>query len=217
MRKLLKIFFHYFYHELAWTYDLVAALVSVGRWGHWRKAILAHTRGPRVLEIGFGTGHLQVELSRSSFVSFGLDESRQMAQIALANMARNRLSPALSCGLAQALPFAAHSFDGAVITFPSEYIFDVRSLAELQRVMKPSGRLVVVPMAWITGKTVLDRAAKWLFRFTGQTENIAENLEDKFRLFFQQAGFQVTIVNELVENSIVMVIIAEISSDTLET
>ena len=40
MRKLLRFFFHHFYHNFAWTYDFVAALVSVGRWNEWVFAAL---------------------------------------------------------------------------------------------------------------------------------------------------------------------------------
>src|SRR3972149_5774722 len=109
MRKLLRFFFHHFYHNFAWTYDFVAALVSVGRWNEWVFAALPHLRGPRVLEIGFGPGHLQVELNRRGLHAFGLDESRQMLRHAQANLARKRLPAALSRGYAQFLPFAADS------------------------------------------------------------------------------------------------------------
>jgi hypothetical protein len=48
MREFLRFFFHHFYHGFAWTYDFVAAVVSIGRWQHWGFAALPHLRGPRV-------------------------------------------------------------------------------------------------------------------------------------------------------------------------
>ena len=42
------------------------------------------------------------------------------------------------------LPFADASFDNVVSTFPTEYIADPRALAEIARVLRPGGRLIVV-------------------------------------------------------------------------
>ncbi|HMN31690.1 MAG TPA: hypothetical protein PKE45_26310, partial [Caldilineaceae bacterium] len=57
------------YHRWAWSYDWVSRLVSFGHWADWRLAALAHlptarpaARSPRVLELGFGTGELILEL-----------------------------------------------------------------------------------------------------------------------------------------------------------
>jgi ubiquinone/menaquinone biosynthesis C-methylase UbiE len=209
MRKLLQLFFHHFYHSFAWTYDFIAAVVSVGRWKEWGFTALPYVRGPRVLEIGFGPGHLQVELSRSGFHTFGLDESRQMIQHARANLMRNRLPVALSRGYAQFLPFATDSLDSVVATFPSEYIADHLTLTEIRRVLKPSGRLVLIPMAWIWGKSLTDRAAKWLFRVTSQGEELTGNFESKIKTLFTEAGFRVEIIHTEILHSTVLIVVAE--------
>lgn len=213
MRKLLRLFFHHFYHSFAWTYDLVAAVVSVGRWQEWVFAALPQVRGPRVLEIGFGPGHLQVELNRRGFRTFGLDESRQMIRRAQANLARKQLPAALSRGYAQFLPFAADSLDSVVATFPSEYISDQVTLAEIRRALKPSGRLVLVPLAWIGGKSLTDRFAKWLFRVTGQSEEITDSLEGRIRSLLAGAGFRVEMIQTEIRHSTVLVVVAEINSE----
>src|SRR5512133_3257339 len=133
MRKILRLFFYYFYHGFSWTYDFVAAIVSVGRWKECVFASLPYIQGARVLEIGFGPGHLQVELNRRGFTTFGLDESRQMIRRTQAALARNRLPAALLRGYAQFLPIAKNSLDSVVATFPSEYISDRLTLAEIRR------------------------------------------------------------------------------------
>ncbi|MCX6066918.1 MAG: class I SAM-dependent methyltransferase, partial [Chloroflexi bacterium] len=153
MRKLLRLLFHHFYHRFAWTYDFVAAFVSVGRWKDWILTALPHIRGTRILEIGFGPGHLQVELNRQGFQALGLDESREMASRARKNLFRNGFPSALTRGYAQSLPFAANSIDSVVATFPSEYIIERRTLAEIHRILKPGGRLIIVPTAWIGGRS----------------------------------------------------------------
>jgi len=78
-------FFNLLYHPFAWTYDLVAAIVSLGRWQDWLMQAMPYLSG-RVLEIGFGPGHLQVALNEAGMQAFGLDESRQMGR-----QARRRL------------------------------------------------------------------------------------------------------------------------------
>lgn len=47
------------YNELAWAYDPVSWLVSLGQWDVWRKGALDYLTGKRILEIGFGTGELR--------------------------------------------------------------------------------------------------------------------------------------------------------------
>lgn len=44
------------YDELAWLYDPISRMLSMGRLPAWRCATLEHVKGRRVLEIGIGTG-----------------------------------------------------------------------------------------------------------------------------------------------------------------
>ena len=137
--------FHHFYREFAWSYDAVAWAVSGGLWQRWALAALPELRG-RVLELGFGPGHLQQALAAHPVVA-GLDASPQMAALAARRLRRAGYAPRLACGQAQALPFPSATFDTVVATFPAEYILDPRTHAEIRRVLAPGGRLVVVPLA----------------------------------------------------------------------
>ena len=170
MRLILFLFrfvYYLFYHQFAWTYDFISALVSLGRWQDWVSSALPYLDG-RVLELGFGPGHLQVSLNENHFQAFGLDESPQMARLASRNLRRNRFIPRLSRGYAQNLPFATGTFDSVVATFPSDFIYDPRSLQEIWRVLAPGGILVILPMAWITGTLPLERLVAWLLRVVGE-------------------------------------------------
>lgn len=209
MRKFMKFFYHHFYHRFAWTYDFVAAIVSVGRWRDWGRAALPHVRGPRVLEIGFGPGHLLVELKRMGLPVIGLDESWQMIRHARANLQRKKLPAALLRGYAQNLPFANSSLDSVLCTFPSEYIADKRTQAELLRILKPGGRLVLLPMASISSPTPPDRVAKWLFHVTGQAADLSKSREAFYGNIFIQAGFRVQVIRTELRNSAVMILLAE--------
>ncbi len=125
----MRLFFRLLYHSMSWSYDLVAAVVSLGRWKDWVKRALPLLAGPRVLELGFGPGHMQGLLLSAGLSPFGLDESRQMARQAQKRLLRQRQNPRLARGLAQHLPFASGTFNSVVATFPTLYIVDPQTLA----------------------------------------------------------------------------------------
>jgi ubiquinone/menaquinone biosynthesis C-methylase UbiE len=209
MRKFIRICFYHFYHTFAWTYDFVAMIVSVGRWQDWGRAALPYVRGPRILEIGFGPGHLQVALNQLSLHTFGLDESWQMIHLARANLRHANLPVLLTRSYAQQIPYATGCFDCILSTFPSEYIMDTRTLKELMRVLKPGGHVVVLPVAGMRGPALPDRFASWLFRITGQSAEVTSEIESHYRNTFSQAGFQVQITRTEIRQSTVMIILAE--------
>ena len=204
---LLRIFFFLLYHQFAWIYDFVAAIVSLGRWKKWVKSSIPYLEG-KVLEIGYGPGHLQVSLNEKGFSVFGLDESRQMAHQAKRRLTRNGYRVNLTRGQSQFLPIQSHFFDTMVATFPSEYIYDRHTLLEAQRVLVPGGRLVIVPMAWITGTRLLERLAAWLFRITGEAPGKPKPISAAIRDQFARGGFQVRSEIVTMEGSQVLIIIA---------
>ena len=207
--KLLRFFFYHFYHAFAWSYDLVSAGVSVGRWRDWVLTALPYLDGPRVLELGHGPGHLQAAMRKKGWLVLGVDESRQMGRLAALRLTRLGLPVALTRSEAQSLPFGADCFDNLAATFPTEYIFDRRTLDEVYRVLRPGGKLVVVPTAFIGGENVADRAAAWLFRITRQGSAITEELKGRIKVPFTAAGFEVRVETVQKRSSLVLVIVAE--------
>ena len=165
---LLTIFFHLLYNSLAASYDLVAWTVSLGRWKSWMLSTLAELGGPRVLELGHGPGHLQIAMREKGVKSFGIDLSRQMGSLAIRKLKRAGYLPFLVRARAQNLPFASKTFNQVVATFPTEYISAPKSLKEVHRVLASGGQFIVLPVAWITGKSLPERLMAALFRVTGQ-------------------------------------------------
>lgn len=184
--RFMRLFYQWLYHPLAFTYDLVAAVVSFGRWNDWVRNVLPHVEGTRVLELGHGPGHLQKTLRNLGLATVGLDESVQMGRLARARLRKNGYAQInLTRGLAQALPFPSASFDTILSTFPSEYIFDPRTLSEARRVLHNGGRLVILPMAWPR-----NRLLGWLFHVTGETpSNIKDYIRTRLEGPLTQAGF----------------------------
>ena len=202
LASFLRVFFKLLYHQFAWTYDWVAALVSLGKWQNWILTVIPLIKGPEVLEIGHGPGHLLLALSEAGIHIVGLDESPQMSRQAHHRILRKGINPFLTNGLAQFLPFPDSHFHQVVSTFPSEYIYDPPALTEIYRVLVPGGELLVLPVAWITGQKWYDRIAANLFRVTGQSpETYSPAIAEKFSKPFQESGFKVSFEISETENS----------------
>jgi ubiquinone/menaquinone biosynthesis C-methylase UbiE len=203
--SIIDLFFKQLYHQFAWGYDWVAAAVSLGEWNSWTHAALPYLHGPRVLELGFGPGHLQVSLQKREIWTVGIDESWQMASQAICRLKQLNLNPRLINGYAQFLPFSSLSFEQVVATFPTRFIFNPITLTEIQRVLAPGGTLVTLPIAWITGRGFLHRMAAGLFHLTGQSPDLDDNLT----LPFIQAGFLIRLEQIQLKSSKILFIIAQ--------
>ena len=201
MKAILRIFFKLLYHQLAFTYDLVAASVSFNRWKDWVKSVIPLIEGNRILEIGHGPGHLHHVLLSQGLSAVGIDESRQMGYLA---KRRTDGSARLTRGLAQELPFPNESFDTVISTFPADYITDPRTLAEVKRCLSNGGRFIVLPVAW-PKNPFLD----WLFRVTGESPSEAlELVKTKFREPFVRSGLKTEVRMLDVKSSILLIIVA---------
>lgn len=208
----LRFFFRLLYNELAWTYDLVAWVVSLGQWNAWGRAaipyLVSHRRsqGGQVLELAHGPGHLLTAMARHGLDPVGLDLSSHMGRLV-----RQRLKKAgrpwipLVCGRAQTLPFPDSYFEWVVSTFPTDFILDPSTLREVARVLRPGGRLVVVAWVRIGGRDLLSRFLRWLYQVTGQGGPLPSGSE----AIVTQVGFTPRVEWVQVGCSKVMVVVAE--------
>ena len=203
----LRLFFRLLYHSFAWTYDAVAWIVSLGRWKTWISSVIPYIQGRRVLELGHGPGHLQVNLARQGILAFGLDESRQMGRQAFQRV-KKIVPPKLTRGRAENLPFPNASFSTVVSTFPTEYIIRPATLNEMMRVLEPGGKLVVLLSAWFTGENWLEKAAAFLFKITGQVPSTNQQFQNLLQPF-QSAGYQARLEWVDQESSRLLLVIAE--------
>jgi len=212
-RRLIRLGFRLLYNELAWTYDAVSWLVSLGAWRDWQKSALPFIIGDRILEVGHGTGHMLAALESGGRWAVGLDISANMGR-----MAKGRTSAELVRGRVEEMPFKAATFDAALSTFPTEAIVSPEALAAVNRVLKPGGAFIVVPEGHLTGSSLLHRLIEWLFQITSQQQGSftmndpAERPElnpwQIFRLQFEAAGFVVSLKQIPMRRSAVTVLVA---------
>lgn len=108
-------------------------------------AVLADApRAARLLEVGYGSGVFLPELARNADLAFGADVHEAGAAVSEVLAAHG--SPArLLRASAGALPYRDGSFDAVVTVSTLEFVPDVAAaVAELARVTRPGGRLVIV-------------------------------------------------------------------------
>ncbi len=131
------------FDHVAPGYDRTNAVLSVGNTALWR---IATTRaidpkpGERILDIACGTGTSTLPLARAGATVVGVDFSPQMIAEA------QKRHPKIEFREADAmkLPFGDDEFDAVTISFGLRNVQEPKqALAEMYRVLKPGGRLVV--------------------------------------------------------------------------
>jgi len=217
-QRLIAFGFRLLYNELAFTYDVVSKVVSMGAWRCWQRSALTHlnvSTDARTLELAHGTGDLQLDLHARGFMPIGYDLSPHMGRIASRKLKRHGITPRLIRGRVESLPFQAASCDAIVCTFPTNFITSPRTLAECHRVLRPTGRMVVVLSGVFTTRGIFTRLLEFAYRVTGQRESSAPQTELNAEIYaallarFTDAGFAARIHFEDCPRSKAVLIIAE--------
>jgi demethylmenaquinone methyltransferase / 2-methoxy-6-polyprenyl-1,4-benzoquinol methylase len=135
------------FDRIARVYDLMNSLMTAGLHHRWREraADLAGVGpGGRALDVASGTGDLAIELARRvgpTGTVVGSDFSEAMLERA------RQKSSAVTWESANALelPYPDGGFDAATVGFGARNFSDLdRGLAELARVVRPGGRVVIL-------------------------------------------------------------------------
>lgn len=131
------------FDDVAPKYDLVNDILSMGQTRRWRKIVVdavGAVRGQRVLDLAAGTGTSSEPYADAGIAVVACDFSVGMLKVGK----RRRPDIDFIAGDATNLPFADNSFDATTISFGLRNVIDPKKgLAEMLRVTKPGGKLVV--------------------------------------------------------------------------
>lgn len=140
------------FDAVARRYDLTNDVLSLGqdrRWRHEVVATVAAAPGELVLDLAAGTGTSSQPFADAGATVIPTDFSVGMLQVG------KKARPALpfTAGDGTRLPYRDATFDAVTISFGLRNIVDPEAgLAELRRVTKPGGRLVVCEFSHPTNK-----------------------------------------------------------------
>jgi demethylmenaquinone methyltransferase / 2-methoxy-6-polyprenyl-1,4-benzoquinol methylase len=182
------------FDRIARVYDLMNSVMTAGLHHRWRgrAADLARVGpGTRALDVATGTGDLAIELARRGAEVVGLDFSEPMLELARGK------APGIEWvrGNALELPYGDGEFDAVTVGFGARNFADLgRGVAEMARVAKPGGRVVILeittpqkpPLSWFF-RFWFDRAVPALGRLAGDPDAYAY-LPSSVRRFPDPAG-----------------------------
>jgi demethylmenaquinone methyltransferase/2-methoxy-6-polyprenyl-1,4-benzoquinol methylase len=188
------------FDDVAERYDLTNDVLSLGQDRLWRRAVVkavAPRAGERVLDLAAGTGTSSEPFAARGSVVVPADFSLGMLRVG------KRARPGLPfvAGDAMRLPFADGVFDAVTISFGLRNVSDPDvALAELARVTKPGGRLVVCEFSapvWRPFRTVyveyLMRALPAVARKVSSNPDAYVYLAESIRAWPDQAGLATRI------------------------
>lgn len=129
-----------------YLYRVASTVPFAGQWRVWQRLVLPRLHGRSVLELGCGLGDLLADMIEEGYNCRAIEQSPEMVEAAREILQeRSQGKPNwIIQGQAQRLPFTDASFDNVVSTFPNEYICDPNTIAEVERVLNPGGRLIVL-------------------------------------------------------------------------
>jgi demethylmenaquinone methyltransferase/2-methoxy-6-polyprenyl-1,4-benzoquinol methylase len=165
------------FDRIAGVYDAMNSVMTAGLHHRWRERAADLARvgpGTRALDVATGTGDLAIALARRGGDVVGSDFSEGMLERARAKSAAVRWEQAN----ALALPYPDDAFDAATVGFGARNFSDLpRGLAEMTRVVRPGGRVVILEITTPTKPPLstffslwFDRVVPLLGRVTGENQ-----------------------------------------------
>jgi ubiquinone/menaquinone biosynthesis C-methylase UbiE len=136
-------------------YDWVVQIMALGQAGRLRRKTVDFAQiaaGERILDVGCGTGDLTLraaERAGSTGQVCGIDPGPEMIKTARRKAVRSHVNVDFRVGVIEHLPYPDASFDVVLSGLMMHHLpADLKpiGLAEIRRVLKPTGRLIIVDM-----------------------------------------------------------------------
>jgi len=200
------------FHSVATQYDVMNDLMSVGMHRLWKRFTVAQAglrRGMRVLDVAGGTADL---------TRLFLNEVGETGQVVLTDInfsmlveGRDRMlnlgktPPTVQCD-GERLPFSSDYFDCVSVAFGLRNMTHKdQALAEMYRVLKPGGRVLVLEFSkvWkpleaaydLYSFKLLPLMGKWVAKDAASYQYLAESIrmhpdQETLKTMMQSAGFE---------------------------
>lgn len=188
----------------AWPhfYEGITELFSLLQWEKWQNRVFEDLSGKKVLEIGVGPGKLLIRMAKKGYSVIGTELKPGMADEAKKRAKKAGFEIDILTQPVYKLPFKNEIFDSIVLTFILAEIEDLdRAIAEMKRVLKKNGKVIVIAGGMPQDKNLVARIL-----FKSVEAHTTLRLERDNVAYFVRHGFSVTredfgpfnIVNKIV-------------------
>jgi ubiquinone/menaquinone biosynthesis C-methylase UbiE len=172
-------------------YDLVTKIMTLGQASRLRRLTVENARiqpGNSVLDVGCGTGEvtLRAKVQAKDGKVYGIDPAPEMISVARKKTVQKKLAIDFRVGVIESLPFPNESMDVVTSSLMMHHLpedLKRRGLAEIYRVLKPGGRLLVADFMRPTGSLL-----NHLFIAFSRHQGLKTGIED-LQTMFSEAGF----------------------------
>jgi demethylmenaquinone methyltransferase/2-methoxy-6-polyprenyl-1,4-benzoquinol methylase len=208
------------FNSIAHKYDFLNRLLSMGIDKGWRRKAISYLKPiqPKlILDVATGTGDLALEAMKlNPDKVIGLDIAEQMLVFGREKIAAKGLTNKIDMmkGDSENLPFADNNFDAITVAFGVRNFQDLaKGLKEMNRVLKPGGRLVVLEFSKPAGfpyKQVYNFYFTYILPLMGNMVSNSKNAYtylpesvkhfpegNEFSSFLKAAGYKDIIVKPL--------------------
>jgi len=176
-------------------YDGFANIITLGHIRRLRTLTVDHALlkpGEKVLDVGCGTGGVTIPAKLrvgKTGEAAGIDPAPEMITVARQKAGRAGLEIDFRLGVIESLPFPDGAFDAVTSSLMMHHLpeqLQVKGLAEIRRVLKPGGRLLIADMTR-PGTSFHERLFALLTLHRGR--GIQFGIEDLPKLL-KEAGFE---------------------------
>jgi len=168
------------FDRIAGVYDLMNSAMTAGLHHQWRQRAVDRARvgpGSDALDVCCGTGDLALELRRRIGPDgrvVGSDFSEPMLDLARRKSGDQGLAVEFGWADALDLPYGEESFDAVTVGFGARNLADLeKGLAEMARVLRPGGRLVILEITRPRREPLASFFGLWFDRLVPLLGNLA--------------------------------------------
>lgn len=136
-------------------YDAFTNIMTLGQASRLRSRTIEHALlkpGESILDVGCGTGAVTIPAKKRVGIdgkAVGIDPSPEMIAVARKKASRANLDIDFRVGVIESLPFPDYSFDAVTSSLMMHHLprdLQARGLAEVYRVLKPGGRVLIADL-----------------------------------------------------------------------